>query len=105
MRIQWRGHQIIIPGDTETECWEEVTNDKIKGTTLLLAPHHGNNSGYCLEKVKAMNLAFVVISAGPKTEYDADRKYANQIRKKVYTTRKGKIIARIDENNTLHMSS
>lgn len=105
LRIKCRGHWIIIPGDTEIECWEQIPDSEIKGTTLLLASHHGNNSGYCLEKIKAMNLAFVVISAGPKTEYDADKKYLNQVRKKVYTTRQNRIIARIDEENTLHMIS
>jgi len=105
LRIKCRGHRIIIPGDTETKCWEQIPDSDIKDTTLLLASHHGNDSGYCLEKIKAMNLAFVVISAGPKTENDADEKYKNQVRKKVYTTRRNKIVARIDEQHTLHMIS
>ena len=105
LRIKGRGHRIIIPGDTEEKCWEDIPDSEIEDTTLLLASHHGNDSGYCLEKVKAMNLAFVVISAGPKTEYDADKKYTNQVRKKVYTTRQRRIIARIDNQNTLHMIS
>jgi len=105
LKIESRGHRIIIPGDTEEECWEQISDNEIKNTTLLLAAHHGNDSGYCLEKVKAMNLAFVVISAGPKTEYDADEKYKNQVREKVYTTRQNKIVARVDEQHNLHMIS
>lgn len=103
LRIKCRGHQIIIPGDAETECWEKIPDDEIEDTTLLLAAHHGNSSGYCLEKIKLMDLAFVVISAGPKTEDDADQKYANQVRKKVYTTRQNRVVAAIDDGNTLHM--
>jgi competence protein ComEC len=105
LRVECRGHQIIIPGDTEKECWERITNSQVEGTTLLLAAHHGNNSGYHLEKIKAMNLAFAVISAGPKTEHDADEKYRNQVRKGIYSTRQKRIVSRIDEKNILHMIS
>ncbi|MBI2470680.1 MAG: MBL fold metallo-hydrolase [Planctomycetes bacterium] len=103
LRICCRGHKLLIPGDIEEDGWEYINDSDIKNTTLLLASHHGNNSGFNLKKVKAMNLAFVVISAGTKTEYDADAKYRNQVRKDVYTTRQKRVVARIDENNTLHM--
>ena len=103
LKITCRGHKIIIPGDIEEDAWEHINNSDIEGTTLLLASHHGNNSGYNLEKIKKMNLAFVIISSGPKTEYDADQKYRNQVRKKVYTTRIKRIVAKIDSGNTLHI--
>lgn len=103
LRIQCRGHWTIIPGDTEEECWEQIPDNEIEGTTLLLASHHGNDSGYCLEKIKAMNLAFAVISAGPKTEHDADDRYRNIVRKKVYTTRLKKVVTKIGQDNILHM--
>jgi len=51
-----------------------------------------------------MNLAFVVISAGSKTEYDADEKYKRQVKNNVYTTRRSRVVARIDNDNVLHMS-
>ncbi len=104
LKITCRGHKIIIPGDIESDGWEYVNDEDIRGSTLLLASHHGNNSGYNLEKIRTMNLAFVIISTGPKTEHDADQKYRNQARKGVYTTRQKRIVANIDEQNTLHIS-
>ena len=103
LSIQCNGHKIIIPGDMEEAGWSYIPDEHIKDSTLLLASHHGNDSGYHPEKTKAKDLAFVVISSGPKTEHDADNKYRQHVRKKVYTTRSGKIITRIDSNNTLHM--
>ncbi len=103
IKITCGGHKIIIPGDIESDGWDYVNDEDIKNSTLLLASHHGNNSGYNLEKIKIMNPAFVVISTGPKTEHDADQKYRGQVRNDVYTTRQERVVTRIDEKNTLHM--
>jgi len=105
LRITCRGHRIIIPGDIEEDGWNLVNDQDIKNTALLLASHHGNNSGYNLQKIKVMNLAFVVISTGLKTEHDADQKYRNQVRKGVYTTRQKRVVAKIDQNNVLSIWS
>ncbi len=103
LKITCRGHKIIIPGDIESDGWEYIKDKDIENSTLLLASHHGNKNGYNLEKIKKMNPAFVVISAGPKTEHDADQRYKNIVRKKVYTTRQSRVTAKIDEECTLHM--
>ena len=77
VKLTYGKSKILICGDTEEEGWNKIADSKIKDTTLLLASHHGNNSGYCLEKVKAMSPQYVVISAGvgdhengPKTNQD-----------------------------------
>jgi len=103
LRIKCRGHKIIIPGDTEEDGWDFISDRDIKNVSLLLAPHHGNKNGFNLEKMKKMNPAFVVISAGPKTEHDADERYRNIARKKVYTTRLKRVIAKIGQDNILRM--
>lgn len=103
LKIVCRRHKIIIPGDIESDGWEYINDEDIEGSTLLLASHHGNNSGYNLQKIRTMNLAFVVISTGPKTEHDADQKYRNQVRKGIFTTRQKRVVAKIDEENALHM--
>ncbi len=105
LSVSCRGHKIIIPGDTEEDGWDYISDDKMNDATLLLAPHHGNKSGFNLEKMRAINPAFVVISAGPKTEHDADDRHRNIARKKIYTTRRSRIVARIDEEHVLHMVS
>lgn len=99
LKITAFGHKIIIPGDMETEGWEIINNGDISNTSLLLASHHGNNSGYHLEKVKAMNPAIVVISTGQKTEHDADRKYRDHARNGVYTTREKSVVATVNIND------
>lgn len=103
LRINCRGHNLIIPGDMEKEGWIHIHNDKVKNTTLLLASHHGNKSGYHNEKTKAKAPAFIVISAGKKTDHDADDRYRTHAKQKLYTTRNGRIVAKIDKENTLHM--
>jgi competence protein ComEC len=103
LRIKSRGHNIIIPGDMETAGWSHINDDEIRDTTLLLASHHGNKSGYNADKTAVKNPAFIVISTGPKTEHDADDRYRKHARKKLYTTRREKILAKIDEKNMLHM--
>ena len=105
LRIKCRGHKIIIPGDIEEEGWEFINDDDIKNISLLFAPHHGNKSGFNSKKMKEMNPAFVVISTGPKTEYDADERYRNIARRKIYTTRQKKVVVKIDQDNILHMPS
>jgi len=105
LKISARGHKIIIPGDIEEDGWDFIPESSIKNITLLLTPHHGNKNGYNNNKMKVMNPAFVVISAGPKTEFDADDRYRNIARKKVYTTRQKRVVATINNNNTLQMSS
>jgi len=75
IRLTYGNNKILICGDTEETGWQKIPNYKIKDITLLLASHHGNNSGYCLEKLNMMSPKYVVISAGEKTEADADNKY------------------------------
>ena len=65
----------MICGDTEEAGWKGVPDWQIKDTTLLLASHHGNKSGYHLPKIQVMAPKYVVISAGEKTEADADNRY------------------------------
>jgi len=103
LKISCRGHNIIIPGDMETAGWSYISDQEISDCTLLLASHHGNKSGYHPEKTSAKDPVFIVISTGKKTEHDADDRYRSHARKKLYTTRKGKIVARIDDQNVLHM--
>jgi len=101
LRITCRGHKILIPGDIEDDGWDWISDSEISGTSLLLASHHGNKSGYNLEKIKKMNLAFVVISAGSKTDHDADSRYRNQARRGVHTTRNGTVVAKINSENSM----
>jgi len=103
LRITAQGHKIIIPGDMEDVGWSYISNIDIESASLLLAPHHGNKTGYNKEKMKMMNPAFVAISAGPKTDHDADERYRNIAKHNVLTTRQNRIIVNIDSNNKMYM--
>jgi len=75
IRLSYGANRILICGDTEEAGWKGVPDWQIKDTTLLLASHHGNKSGYHLPKIQVMAPQYVVISAGEKTEADADNRY------------------------------
>lgn len=75
VRLSYGTNRIIICGDTEEAGWKGILDWDIKDTTLLLASHHGNKSGYNIQKMQVMAPKYVVISAGEKTESDADSRY------------------------------
>ena len=75
MKLSYGQNKIIICGDTEEDVWEEVSDAQVKGTTLLLASHHGNKIGYCRSKISVMAPKYVVISGDCKTEFDAEGRY------------------------------
>lgn len=105
LKITARGHIIIIPGDMEEAGWNYISDNDIKGVSLLLASHHGNKTGYNREKMKMMNPAYVAISAGPKTEHDADDRYRKIARNKVCATRRNRVIATINNLNAMYMEN
>jgi len=83
--------KVIIPGDNETESWNELLKDArflkaIEGTAVLLAPHHGRLSGYSEELFKKIAPYLTVISDGSETDTSATPNYSNKT--KGWTVRK-----------------
>ena len=77
--------KIVIPGDNETcsinELMEiETFKSSIKDADVLLAPHHGRNSGYHKEFIELVNPRVTVISDGSKTATAANEDYTNKSR-------------------------
>jgi competence protein ComEC len=114
IRLTYGKNRIIICGDTEETGWMRIPDTLISNTTLLLASHHGNDSGYYLPKISIMAPQYVVISAGIKTKSDADNKYIHQTNKwnhplvtallgespkRVYTTRLSGVIATFNQQS------
>ncbi|MDR0534651.1 MAG: hypothetical protein LBH01_11940, partial [Verrucomicrobiales bacterium] len=70
---------VIFGGDAEQAAWDAIF--KKYGANLkcdvLKASHHGRDSGYHQETVKAMSPNVTVVSIGKKPESDASNKYRN----------------------------
>lgn len=83
--FSYAGLKIVIPGDNEScsmnELMEiETFKSSIKDADVLLAPHHGRDSGYHLEFVKLVNPRITIISDGSKTATAANTNYTNKSR-------------------------
>jgi competence protein ComEC len=104
LRFTYGSSRILICGDSGEDAWKRIPDNSIEDLTLLLASHHGNDSGYYAPKMKVMNPKYTVISAGPTTPYDADAKYSYYTRYKVYTTRTKKVVAKCNIDGTVEIS-
>lgn len=110
--ISYAGSKILIPGDNEPLSWKELIEQKdfvdaIRGTNILVAPHHGRQSGYCKELFKFITPQLIIISDGPEKPTNAVNDYSNNVsgdgylvyksdesteRRKVLSTRKDGMI-------------
>lgn len=68
--LEYAGSKIIIPGDNEPPSWLELLKqndfvEAIKGTDILVAPHHGRESAYCPELFDHFKPQLTIISDGP----------------------------------------
>ncbi len=77
--------KMLIPGDNEPASWKELLArkdflDAIKGTDILMAPHHGRESGYAPELFKHINPLLTIISDGRFCETSATSRYDQQTR-------------------------
>jgi beta-lactamase superfamily II metal-dependent hydrolase len=98
--LDYAGFNVVLGGDATYEVWQSIfarygANLKCN---ILKASHHGRDSGYHQEVVKAMKPEFTIVSVGTKPETDASNKY-RQYSGKVWSTRwKGNIVLTISEN-------
>jgi beta-lactamase superfamily II metal-dependent hydrolase len=70
--LSYGGSKIVIPGDNENASWSELLEDSdfveaIRGTDILVASHHGRESGFCGELFDHIEPSLVVVSDGPVT--------------------------------------
>jgi beta-lactamase superfamily II metal-dependent hydrolase len=79
--VSFAESKIIIPGDNEPPSWNELLGrpsfiSAIKGTDILIAPHHGRDSGFSSELFKNISPRLTIISDGPSST-TASNKYSN----------------------------
>ncbi|MCP4897524.1 MAG: hypothetical protein GY906_11180 [bacterium] len=78
--IQYLGLKIVIPGDNETASWESLCQQRdfleaVKGCHVLVASHHGRESGFYAPLMTKLKPVICVLSDGPVQETDARPKY------------------------------
>lgn len=95
-----RGLRFLFCGDAEAAVWDSIIahyGEEVLKCDVLGASHHGRDSGYHQQAVKAMSPQYAIVSVGEKPETDACNKYRNYAAN-VWTTRwKGNISVTIDD--------
>jgi len=79
--FEYAGIKIIIPGDNESESFEELLSNyyflaKISNADILLAPHHGRESGYNTDFVNRVKPKLTIVSDGKKVDTSANTRYS-----------------------------
>ena len=117
--ITYSSKKIIIPGDNEPDSWKELLSinkfiQAIKNADILVASHHGKDSGYCSELFEHFTPKLVVVSDGRFCDTSAADRYSavasgwkvhsrsskDQIRKCLSTRTDGVIVISIAMDNT-----
>ena len=79
--IEYEGVKILIPGDNEPSSWEELLADRtfreaIANTHVLVAPHHGRESGFHSELFDHISPLLTIISDGRTVDTSATGRYS-----------------------------
>lgn len=89
LKITHAGRSIILGGDADTTCWEDIYqyyNKSFLGADVLKASHHGHESGYHKEVVTAIDPSHVIISSSTQKDSDYSKVYQNEHNATIYAT-------------------
>ena len=80
--LEYSGVKVLIPGDNETASWEELLNRNefvaaIARTHVLVAAHHGRESGYHSPLFNHFRPNITLISDGRTVDTSATSRYTN----------------------------
>jgi len=83
--FEYAGIKVVVPGDNEKCSFEELLKkqdfkDAIKDSDILLAPHHGRESGYYNDFVTLVNPRLTIVSDGRFCETSANHRYSQKSR-------------------------
>lgn len=98
--IEYAFVKIVVPGDNEKCSFDElmINNDfrkAIKDADVLLAPHHGRESGFHNDFVNLVNPRLTIVSDGAFCDTSANSRYSQKSRGwKVYKKRNNSFIER-----------
>jgi competence protein ComEC len=82
--------KLIVTGDTQTEQWDTLDGSLLEGTSILLASHHGRESGFSERALRIMRPQRIIISDGVECDTDATSRYARFA--PVSTTRNNNVV-------------
>jgi beta-lactamase superfamily II metal-dependent hydrolase len=79
--VEYSGVKILIPGDNEPPSWEELLSQSrfttaIEGTHVLVAPHHGRESGFHGPLFDHFHPLITLISDGRTVDTSATDRYS-----------------------------
>ena len=83
--IEYQGVKILSPGDNEAASWEELLADvafkaAIRNTHILVAPHHGRESGFHPGLFDHVSPVLTIISDGRTVDTSATGRYSARTR-------------------------
>ena len=83
--IEYEGSKILIPGDNESPSWDELLDRpdfraKIASVDVLVAAHHGRESGFHRDLFDHFNPLITIISDGRVTDTSATGRYSGATR-------------------------
>ncbi|ALL68461.1 beta-lactamase domain protein [Paraburkholderia caribensis MBA4] len=102
IRVTHAGKSILLPGDAEEKAWDlmlEKYGRHLK-SDFLKASHHGRDSGYHLDALKAISPAMTFVSVGRKPATDASSKYARYSKRVLSTRHHGNLTLTINDDGT-----
>lgn len=75
--------KMLIPGDNEPACWNELLADDafvsaIDGAHIILAPHHGRESGFSDSLFEKISPYLVIVSDGRFCDTSATDRYSKK---------------------------
>jgi competence protein ComEC len=81
--VSYAGLKVLIPGDNQNPSWIELLAkpgfaEAIRGTDVLLAPHHGREEGFCeelFESIGEQKPRLTVVSDGSLCDTSAHDRY------------------------------
>ena len=88
--------KVVLTGDTEEPQWQAINLTALAAASILLASHHGRESGFSQRALNVIKPQRIVISDGKPAETDATVKYERVA--PVSTTREGSIVVRPQRN-------
>lgn len=111
--------KMLIPGDNEPPSWNELLEQPrfrsaISGTDILVAPHHGRESGYSPELFNYISPYLTIVSDGRFGDTSATSRYSaksrgltvfnrsggSQLRKCVTTRSDGVVVLKIGKDSS-----
>lgn len=83
MIFEYAEIKVVVPGDNENTSFSELMNNNsfisaIQGAYVLLAPHHGRESGYNSDFVTKVNPHITIVSDGSYCDTSANNRYSQK---------------------------